>query len=283
MIKKLMSDKEKNIIYTARDIELYLAGDLSPVQMHAMEKAALDDPFLSEAMEGYEAMKDKEWKNQLVALRKEIEEKGSVAKVIPLHKPKNNWWKTAAAILILGGCTTLIWIVSKDKTEERADQHVAQNIPAVTDSGVLAINVPPVSKTESLNPTASSGEDIKTPDGPIAQNEIVKKQGNNNEFIAQPGAPQIKPVAPNASGAVSDDKAIVVVPPPTPPVNNNATTVNDNTKLSEELASVKNKTASKPTNDADVLSRQRSEANAKKEASLNNFFTAQVVAPDNSP
>ena len=70
--------------------------------MHAMEKAALDDPFLAEAMEGFEGMKDKEWNNQLAALRAQIAEKGSVAKIIPLHKTKNNWWKTAAAILILG-------------------------------------------------------------------------------------------------------------------------------------------------------------------------------------
>ena len=67
-----MDDREKNIIYTARDIEQYLAGKLSPLQMHAMEKASLDDPFLAEAMEGYEGMPDKEWNNQLVALREEI-------------------------------------------------------------------------------------------------------------------------------------------------------------------------------------------------------------------
>ena len=71
-----MSRDNKNMIYTAGDIEQYLAGKLSPRQMHAMEKAALDDPFLAEAMEGYQGMKDSEWKNQLVALREEIADKG---------------------------------------------------------------------------------------------------------------------------------------------------------------------------------------------------------------
>ncbi|MEO7306195.1 MAG: energy transducer TonB [Ferruginibacter sp.] len=278
-----MGDKENNIIYTARDIEQYLAGDLSPVQMHAMEKAALDDPFLSEAMEGYEGMKDKQWNDQLVALRKEIEDKGSVAKVIPLHKRKNNWWKAVAAILILGGGTALILTLSKDKTGEKIDQQVAQNIPAVADSSAQVVSVSPPSKTESLNPTASSTEEIKTPNGPLAQNDIVKRPGNNSDIVSQPGAPQIKPVAQNASGAVSDDKTVVLAPPPA----NNITPINDNTKLSEELTATKNKTASKANtnNDAEVLGRQRIEANAiaKKEAPLNNFFTAQVVAPDNSP
>ena len=61
-----MSDKEKNIIYTARDIEQYLAGNLSPLQMHAMEKAALDDPFLAEAMEGYTNQKPTGGKQRLL-------------------------------------------------------------------------------------------------------------------------------------------------------------------------------------------------------------------------
>ena len=115
-----MSDKEKNINYTARDIQQYLAGNLSPQQMHAIEKAALDDPFLAEAMEGYEAVKDKEWNNQLVALREEISNKGAVAKVIPLHKTKSNWWKAAAAVLIIGTGATLTFILNKDKEKEVA-------------------------------------------------------------------------------------------------------------------------------------------------------------------
>jgi hypothetical protein len=70
-----MSSDNKNINYTAGDIELYLAGDLPAREMHAMEKAALDDPFLAEAMEGYGAMKDTEWNNELVALRQQITSK----------------------------------------------------------------------------------------------------------------------------------------------------------------------------------------------------------------
>jgi hypothetical protein len=46
--------EEKNIInYTAADIEKYWKGTLSAAEMHAMEKAAMDDPFLADALEGY--------------------------------------------------------------------------------------------------------------------------------------------------------------------------------------------------------------------------------------
>ena len=47
-----MSGEKKNIIYSSKDIEAYFTGQLSPSQRHAMEKDALDDAFLAEAMEG---------------------------------------------------------------------------------------------------------------------------------------------------------------------------------------------------------------------------------------
>ena len=132
-----MSDKEKNIIYTARDIEQYLAGNLLPQQMHAIEKAALDDPLLAEAMEGYESLKDKEWNNQLVALREEITNKGTVAKVIPLHKSKGNWWKAAAAVVIIGGGTTFTILFNNSKKEDTDKQQIAQAKTTVIDSVLL--------------------------------------------------------------------------------------------------------------------------------------------------
>ena len=39
--------------FTAKDIEMYHKGQLTPAEMHAMEKAALDDPMLADALEGF--------------------------------------------------------------------------------------------------------------------------------------------------------------------------------------------------------------------------------------
>ena len=141
-----MSDKEKNIIYTARDIEQYLAGNLSPLQMHAMEKAALDDPFLAEAMEGYETVQNKEWNNQLVALRQEITNKGTVAKIIPLHKSKTNWWKAVAAVIIIGGGTTFTVLFNNNKKEDTDKIQIAQAKTTVIDSVLLPENTKTASK-----------------------------------------------------------------------------------------------------------------------------------------
>lgn len=270
-----MSEKENNIIYTARDIEQYLAGKLSPQQMHAIEKAALDDPFLAEALEGYEAVKEKEWNNHLVALREEIAGKGTVAKVIPLHKSKNNWWKAAAAILIIGSGAALTFILNNDKKEVVEKPQVAQVKTNVIDS-VMPSDITPASVTVPLNPTAAatSEEKEKIPGSIVKLNETAKTE---NKITGDPNGPQLKPLMPVATTpAPENDNTIATVPP----VGNNAAAGKDN--LEKEIIADKAISATKQ-NDDELQNRQRSQSPAKKEAVLNNFFTAQVVAADNTP
>lgn len=272
-----MSDKEKNIIYTAKDIEQYLAGNMSAQQMHAIEKAALDDPFLAEAMEGYEAVKHKEWNNQLVALREEITSKGSVAKIIPLHKSKNNWWKAAAAVLIIGTGATLTYIFNKDRQVENGKPEIAQVTPVFKDS-IVQIEVPSTaSVTQSLNPNATiSKEEKKAIPGTVAQVENPSAK----DIILEPGAPVLKRAAPATSTVTIYDKVTTETP------SANSTAAREEANIAKEINAEKSKSAAKQTDDAEaILSRQRSQGAtaAKKEAVLNNFFTAQVVAADNSP
>jgi Gram-negative bacterial TonB protein C-terminal len=278
-----MSSDKKNINYTAGDIEQYLAGNLSSGEMHAMEKAALDDPFLAEAMEGYGAMKDTEWNNELVALRQQITSKGAVAKVIPLHKSKNNRWKAVAAIFILGAGITLTFILNKDKTEKINNPQIAQNInTGKQDSLSEQVNEVPVSVTASLNPTASSTkEDVKANAELIVLTKTDKKA--DAQYIPDPGAPQLKPASQYAAGTASDNtKVNAAAPEANKPV---ITTTGDNTKFAEESIAGNSNQATKANNDAEVLNRQKNQAtgNARKETALNNFFTAQVVAADNTP
>ncbi len=271
-----MSDKENNIIYTAKDIEQYLAGNLSTQQMHALEKAALDDPFLAEAMEGYEAMKGKEWNSQLVALKEEIANKGTVAKVIPLHRSKRNWWKAAAAILVIGGGATFTILFNNNKKEDVSKPEIAA-IKVKTIDTALTVNTTSSSQTHTLNPSASAtSEDKKNIPGSTAKlNETVKAE---NKYVADPNGPQLKPATPSATTTTPEkDNAIVSAPP----VNTNPVAGNTNAELSKEMiADNKSKSAAKQNDDE--LGR-KNPAPAKREAVLNNFFTAQVVGADNTP
>jgi TonB family protein len=270
-----MSDKENNIIYTARDIEQYLAGNLPPQQMHAIEKAALDDPFLAEALEGYESMKEKEWNNHLVVLREEIAGKGTVAKVIPLHKSKNNWWKVAAAILIIGTGATLTFIFNSNKDEHAENPQIAQ-VKNTTIDSVMPADIPAASVTVPLNPSAAATieETGKLPGSIVKLNETAKPE---SKIIGDPNGPQLNAVIPAATIPAAENNNTIAA---APTVNNNPVAGNP---ISDKEQIADNSKSPAKQNEDDLQNRQRIQAPAKKEAVLNNFFTAQVVGHDNTP
>ena len=49
-----MLNDNTHINYSKADIEKYLQGKMTASEMHALEKAALQDPFLADAIEGFE-------------------------------------------------------------------------------------------------------------------------------------------------------------------------------------------------------------------------------------
>lgn len=56
----------------SHDIERYLSGELTPAEMHELEKKALNDPFLAEALEGASSISSNEFKRDLQALRRQL-------------------------------------------------------------------------------------------------------------------------------------------------------------------------------------------------------------------
>ena len=48
-----MAEPSSHINYSFEDIQRYLQGKMSAAEMHEMEKTALQDPFLADAIEGF--------------------------------------------------------------------------------------------------------------------------------------------------------------------------------------------------------------------------------------
>ena len=116
-----MNEIKHTTIYSAEDIQQYLSGKLSPLQMNAMEKAALDDTFLAEAIEGYEGMPAGDWEAALAEVKQQFAVKESGAAIISMPGRNNNWLKIAAAILLIGGTATLAYFsLSKDEAVQIA-------------------------------------------------------------------------------------------------------------------------------------------------------------------
>ena len=104
----MTNNKENSKPYSAADIQRYLRGEMSAEEMHAIETAALDDPFLADAIEGFEgAMKEgneEVIQSDLANLNKEFRQRlEKPARVVPLTRSR--WWQIAAAgvaLLIVG-------------------------------------------------------------------------------------------------------------------------------------------------------------------------------------
>ena len=108
-----MSEEKKYQNYTAVDIEKYHRGLLSPKEMNELERAALDDPFLADALEGYEATAET-ISPDLSELKEKLEERVSDKKVISIVPSRSSfkWWKVAAAAVILGVLGYFVFQVS---------------------------------------------------------------------------------------------------------------------------------------------------------------------------
>ncbi|MBL7747477.1 MAG: carboxypeptidase-like regulatory domain-containing protein [Chitinophagaceae bacterium] len=217
--------------FSAADIEKYHKGLLSNREMHELEKAALEDPFLADALEGYTVpgvhiMADMADLKKRLADRTEEEQ----TTVIPLggtSKTGFPWFRAAAAVVILGGIGLLAsqFLFNKKendiaavKTEKQAtgspDSAKLPGGDAITNGGTTT----PTPVQNGLTNT----EDKKT----ITTDGITATQGSTTTVTSSgnttvPGkitdevaTSKVSPVVPNEPAKWSDaekaDKGVVV-------------------------------------------------------------------------
>lgn len=102
-----MSEENNIKNFTAADIDKYWNGTLSAAEMHALEKAAMDDPFLADAIEGYKNINLSE--AGLHALKERIDKRiGAVVPVLYLKRKRFTWLRVAAAIIIIVGVGLIV-------------------------------------------------------------------------------------------------------------------------------------------------------------------------------
>ncbi|CAN5432704.1 hypothetical protein BH11BAC3_BH11BAC3_11020 [soil metagenome] len=263
-----MSEEKTNINYTAEDMLNYHSGKLTAAEMHAMEKAALDDAFLAEAMEGYAAMKETDLQPQLAILRRHFD-KTATAKVIPLNPPKHfKLWKTAAAIAIIIGGLSITYLLTNNKTpgdNSFAKLESKKDTPAVAEIKQLKVD-----STNAENSIAVAPSELKLKKAePITSDETIEPL-RDTTFLYRPSISKNKTDKDLAGGGYVNDIQ-----------NNRPEITSSNNALPSTL------------NEQEANEAKRS-ASAKKEiAAFNNVakqsvaptnqFTAQVVGPDNAP
>ena len=214
MIVDIKMANEKHIKkFTASDIEKYHKGLLSPGEMHAMEKASLEDSFLAEAMEGY-AVEGVHAETDMQELQERLANRISQNKVLPIGTSTKKFplLKIAAMLVFILGAGFLVYQMgifnrqdSIAKTETtKVDDRANENAIA-PDSSVQA---QPPSTTEEKN--ENSQQDL------TKNNKATTKPPVLTEEKTIPNSPTIVAAKkPDANGA--DEMAVVSAEPSSVP------------------------------------------------------------------
>lgn len=169
--------------FTAVDIEKYHKGLLSAKEMHDLEKAAMDDPFLADALEGY-ALAGVNATADIAELKERLAQKSETAKVVPLQttERKNDYrlLKVAAMLLFVAGATFAVYqfgfnkkaeSIAKNETVEASNDKLNDTVS----SGTTSIPAPVTENGVKTDDTEQSLTTEKTSSGTGGSVTIEKK------------------------------------------------------------------------------------------------------------
>jgi CarboxypepD_reg-like domain len=179
---KIVSNDDMNKQPTTEQLRKYVAGQLSRAEQYAVERAALNDPFVADALDGLMASKNAN--NDLAELQSRLQKRVN---------PKENqrlgvWLWASAAALVLG--IGLGWVyfkeneiipaVSMAKTEEVGKSEVGDklkvDIKPKKDELIAAVSEPNPTNTKPRPTTAiTKAEDINAS---LADEVVVPAEEN---------------------------------------------------------------------------------------------------------
>ena len=258
-----MSEEKKYRKYTAADIEKYHKGLLSPKEMHEFEKAALDDPFLSDALEGYGSAAVNISKD-LPELEKRLEERITGTKVIGMTSNRNSfkWWRAAAAVIILGGIGFFTFRLSMNDNkksvanlESKQKSNEAVQTPLTDSSRLTRTETTGISDSNKLVGTITTTSKKKPEKSMPAPVDSINLTAGAGSFVAT-DVPNFKDSVTKNVHSQKSDNADILAKAKQPVANNN--------KQLQEFS---------------LLEKQKSQNDRQQM----NYFRGQVTDANNSP
>jgi len=202
------------------DIDKYLKGELSPAEMHALEKKALSDPFLADALEGAGEIDPPQFEADLRDLQHALQQRigrNEEKKVVSL------WvWsaRIAAGLAIIAVASVIIFQLSlRNKTEDLSmvQDRYKETIPAPPKEESPSTPVIDEKRAPSQGPTrqavpnsTASGTD-ETP-APVvseapATGDVSGAEYRTDELEEQSQVAKTESASPSAPAAASEEKA----------------------------------------------------------------------------
>ena len=121
MANEISSFAWKGMADYKNDIDKYLSGKMTPAEMNALEKKALQDPFLADALEGAQQLSSGDFARDLDHLEHALNTR--------IQKRSIGWiWfgRIAAGLLLLAVSTYIIVLIS-NRSGEKAAENLALN------------------------------------------------------------------------------------------------------------------------------------------------------------
>jgi TonB family protein len=173
------------------DIDKYLKGQLTPAQMHALEKKALSDPFLADALEGIGSLDPAELQSDLQQLQANLNKR--------IQKRSGGWTWTSriAAGLLLVAISTFVVISISDRSVQKPAGNLALN--KENDSAPERESEQPAAVGDSsrsngdVGPDAGVTEELKK-DGKASPKPSAESRSQAEQPLAQ--TPAEEPEAP---------------------------------------------------------------------------------------
>jgi TonB family protein len=153
------------------DIEKYLKGELTPAQMHALEKEALQDPFLADALEGIQPLEPKDFSEDVHDLQ------AALSRRIQKKNTSGLGWVTriAAGLIVLAVSTYLIFVITDRREKSSENLALNKQQQAVPETGIKTET--PESVAEKKEEDASSS-DVR---GKEKSQEVTRSQSGEGE------------------------------------------------------------------------------------------------------
>lgn len=210
-----MAISNPHITYTAVDIENYLSGKLTAQEMHAIEKQALQDPFLADAIEGYSNTNPKNTAKHLQQIHQTITKKQGERfdKTVITSISKNNKkiWLSAAACIAVGIVCLSIFYGDNDSNKNKdiaslnvnntKDTQPKDIVEIIENSAEEVKATPPTTSNQPNLPTKN--DDVQNTTSSISTNSNQLNTSNNNKDVKQLSliAEQEKDISANTTKA----------------------------------------------------------------------------------
>ncbi len=189
-----MSAEHNHKTWAAADFERYHSGKMPEAEMHALEKAALEDPFLEDALEGYALTKTPV--ADISQLQQKLLDKNNVAED-DNEKGRVLWFRSkgasqlfkAAAILIIFGGLAYFLFNNKNKPSTDAVEIAAVDNTIKKDTGNAVYNmddsVPAIAKLDDniKDDIITKGSELTTPTREQASVDIASTKVHQEELI----------------------------------------------------------------------------------------------------